>query len=390
MSKIIPPKYVRQSLVKLQARGYPAYLIGKCVRDMLLGRQPSGWEIVTMAKRQLLEELFPALPQNNLSGVGGRSIAFVSLGPDDESGAGPFDNSSAFLGELNAMLGRSDFTLNAVAVSADGLVCDPFGGIEDMEKKLVRPVGQPLKSFAAEPELMFEALQLSARLGFELEPGCFGAMRALAHLAGNVPSVRVRAELEKILLSDRAERVFTAFETGLMDSYIIRRPERMEDFSALSRLPGKALERWVCLGMLLVRNGSIDSAEDFASALELDGRSVRCCAQAQQMLSRCAPQNRYEWKKLLNRCGVASVFCTAHCADAIYGENNVAALRELLKSGECFSVKHLAIGSDELLELGYKGSQLGEMLNFLLEYVMEYPANNRRDVLLSLARASEE
>ena len=62
----------------------------------------------------------------------------------------------------------------------------------------------------------------------------------------------------------------------------------------------------------------------------------------------------------------------------------------LLKSGECFSMKHLAVSGDDLLELGLRGRELGDMLRFLLDYVMEYPANNRRELLLTLARGTEE
>ena len=62
----------------------------------------------------------------------------------------------------------------------------------------------------------------------------------------------------------------------------------------------------------------------------------------------------------------------------------------MLRSGECFSLKHLAVTGDDLLNLGLRGRDLGEMLNFLLEYVMEFPENNRRDLLLSLAGGGSE
>ena len=65
-------------------------------------------------------------------------------------------------------------------------------------------------------------------------------------------------------------------------------------------------------------------------------------------------------------------------------------MRRILKSGECFSLKHLAVSGDDLLALGLRGRAVGEMLDFLLEYVMEYPDNNRRELLLSLAAGTEE
>ena len=65
-------------------------------------------------------------------------------------------------------------------------------------------------------------------------------------------------------------------------------------------------------------------------------------------------------------------------------------MRAVLKSGECFSVRHLAVTGTDLVEMGLKGKELGEMLNFLLEYVMDYPENNRRELLLQLVRGTEE
>lgn len=74
----------------------------------------------------------------------------------------------------------------------------------------------------------------------------------------------------------------------------------------------------------------------------------------------------------------------------ILGVDREKELKAVLKSGECFSLKHLAVTGDDLLSLGLKGPDLGEMLKFLLEYVMEYPDNNKREILLELAKYSEE
>ena len=99
---------------------------------------------------------------------------------------------------------------------------------------------------------------------------------------------------------------------------------------------------------------------------------------------------RYDWKKLLRRYGVDTVSCAARCADALQGGDSYRDLHAVLKSGECFSLRHLAVTGDDLAALGFKGRELGDMLNFLLDYVMEYPANNRREPLLLLASRDEE
>ena len=102
------------------------------------------------------------------------------------------------------------------------------------------------------------------------------------------------------------------------------------------------------------------------------------------------PADKAAWKRALCAYGVDSVSCAAQCYDAFSGGGSARELRAVLKSGECFSMKHLAVTGDDLLELGLRGRELGDMLRFLLDYVMEYPANNRRELLLTLARGTEE
>ena len=82
--------------------------------------------------------------------------------------------------------------------------------------------------------------------------------------------------------------------------------------------------------------------------------------------------------------------CAARCLDALDGGSSYRELKAILKSGDCFTMKHLAVTGDDLAELGFRGRELGEMLAFLLDYVIEYPANNRRELLLSLAGNTEE
>ena len=107
-------------------------------------------------------------------------------------------------------------------------------------------------------------------------------------------------------------------------------------------------------------------------------------------IPKSSPRTKKEWKKLLNRWGVDTASCAAQCYDALVGGKSRDALRAVLRSGECFSVRHLAVTGDDLVELGLRGKELGEMLNFLLDYVMDYPENNRRELLLQLVRGTEE
>ena len=396
MSNITPPKYVRKILITLQSRGHSAYLVGGCVRDMLLGVHPQDWDICTGALPEDVMEIFPvARPTGIRHGtvtvtVDKRQVEVTTFRAEGAYADHRHPDSVSFVGDLTADLSRRDFTMNAMALAPDGLLVDPFGGAEDIKNRCIRCVGNPTLRFEEDALRMFRALRFAARLDFEIEPATLAAMGKKSALASELAAERVRDEVEKILLTKRPETVCTLIELGMLDRYLLRRVLRREELGRIALLPKKALERWAALCCLLIASGSIDSAEAFLLSLRLDSRTLRCCASCTDMLRQPKPGSRAEWKRLLHRSGVDAVSCAALCRDALWGGSCFKELKSILKSGECFSMKHLAVDGDDLVELGFKGRELGDMLSFLLDYVMEYPDNNRRELLLSLARGTDE
>ncbi len=396
MATITPPKYVRQVLVTLQGRGYPAFLVGGCVRDMLLGVQPNDWDITTAALPEQLLELFPGARV-----TGGRHGTVTVRVNSHSVEVTPFRVEGGyrdhrhpelvqFVADLTADLSRRDFTVNAMALSADGLLSDPFGGAADLRRGVIRCVGEPERRFEEDALRMLRALRFSARLGFSIDLFTMEAIREKATLCAVLPPERVREELEKILLTAAPETALEAVSLGLLDSYLHRRlpqplPER------LSALPRRALERWVGFAWLLEHYGCVASAGGFLQALRLDGRSIHLCTQASLLLNAPLPETEADWKRCLRRCGIEASLCAARVAEAFgRDERSGKLLRSVLKSGECFSLRQLAVTGDDLMALGLRGRAVGEMLEFLLDYVIDYPDNNRRELLLSLAGGTEE
>lgn len=396
MATIAPPKYVRQILFTLQGHGYPAYLVGGCVRDMLLEHRPHDWDICTGALPEQVMALFPGSRPTGLAHgtvtvvIGSRQVEVTTFRTEGSYADHRHPDRVAFVTELTEDLSRRDFTMNAIALAADGLLADPFGGVEDIREKRIRCVGEPALRFEEDALRMLRALRFSAKLGFTIEINTLLAIQEKAPLAATLAAERVREELEKLLLTDAPETVYPLMEMGLLDAYLLDRPLFSPLFRKLRRLPRKALYRWAGLTVLLCRLGCIDSAEDFLRSLRLDSRSIRCCAAAEQLLRQPLPTTPLAWKKALHAWEVPGVSCAAAVSDALYGGQSLKALRAVLRSGECFSLKHLAVSGDDLLALGLRGRALGEMLNFLLDYVMEFPENNRRELLLSLAGGGSE
>ena len=396
MAAITPPKYVRQILFSLQGHGYPAYLVGGCVRDMLLEKRPHDWDICTGALPEQVLALFPgSRPTGIRHGtvtvvLGSHQVEVTTFRTEGAYADHRHPDRVSFVGELTEDLSRRDFTMNAIALAADGLLADPFGGVADIREKRIRCVGEPALRFEEDALRMLRALRFSAKLGFTIEINTLLAIQEKAPLAASLAAERVHEELEKLLLTDAPETVHPLMEMGLLDAYLLDRPAGGGIWRRLRRLPRRPLYRWAGFAVLLRRMGCIGAVEDFLRALRLDTRSIRCCAAAEELLRAPLPQTPLEWKRALHAWDVPGVSCAAEVSDALYGGQSAKELRAVLRSGECFSLKHLAVTGDDLLNLGLRGRDLGEMLNFLLEYVMEFPENNRRDMLLSLAGGSGE
>ncbi len=386
-----PPKYVRQAMVVLQGRGYPVFLVGNCVRELLTDTRPQLWELCTAASPEQILELFPGAVvrrQTVTVTVDSHQLPVFSLAqalPEDSR-----TDMARFVGALTAELGKQDFTINAIAISYDGLIADPFGGVEDIRRQLIRCIGSPEERFAEQPQNMFRALLYSARLGFTVDLFTMGGIRTRSGLATMLPAEYVRDEVEKLLLSRAPETVFSLVELGLLSRYLAPGLPDPTLLRRLSRLPRKAQYRWAGLCRVLKLSGCIDLEERFLGALHLDHRTIRMAVDSGLMQESALPQTDLSRKRWLRTYGVETVRCALACRDAFTGSHESAELRRILKSGECFSLKHLAVSGDDLLALGLRGRALGEMLDFLLEYVMEFPDNNRRELLLSLAAGSEE
>ena len=392
------PYPVRYALNALRRAGYQAYCVGGCVRDSLLGVEPNDFDLTTSA---LPEETLALFKREHTLTVGlkhgtitlikhGMPIEITTFRIDGEYEDNRRPEEVTFTSHLEEDVLRRDFTVNALCWNEQEDVVDYVGGVDDLNARIIRCVGDPILRFNEDALRMFRALRFSARLGFTIEYETIAAISECAPLACELAPERVRDELEKILLTTRPETLGVAIKFGLLKRYIPGNGWASPNYADIASMNRKPLTRWVTFSIMLQKYGYIPSAHAFLEELRLDGRTLRCCADAEAMLKCEAPGDKLGWKKLLSRYGVDSVACAVAAYDVINGLNCEKEFKAVLKSGECFSLKHLAVSGDDLLSLGLKGPELGEMLKFLLDYVMEYPDNNKREILLELAKYSEE
>lgn len=369
-----PPKYVLNILCALDSAGHRAVLAGGCVRDNLLGRRPSDWDIASSASPEEVLALFPrCVPTGIKHGTvtvlsGGGSVEVTAFRAEGGYSDHRRPDSVSFGCPLEADLARRDLTVNAMAMDAAGEITDPFGGRDDLRRRLLRCVGEPERRFDEDALRMLRTVRFSAQLGFEIEPRTLEAIRALAHLASGLSAERVRDELLKTLRSPAPGLVWQLVDLGLLDACLAP-GDASAPREALDVLPIYARLAHFCRGLEL--GGYIMSTDRFLAALRFDGETLRRTASAVEVLK----SGSRDWKRLLRGHGEAAVL-------AAHPKNR--ALRAVLRSGECWELSSLAIGGRELAALGYSGPELGRELRRLLDHVIDCPADNRADILCKL------
>ncbi|HVV46887.1 MAG TPA: CCA tRNA nucleotidyltransferase, partial [Bryobacteraceae bacterium] len=209
---------------KLRDNGYLAYLTGGCVRDLLLGREPSDFDVTTSAQPDALLGLFPEASQVGAHfGVvivhrDGAEVEVATFRSDLQYRDGRHPDGVSFETNPEKDVLRRDFTINALLLDPlTGEVLDFAGGQADLKARRIRAIGDPERRFGEDHLRLLRAVRFAARLGFEIEPATFAAIRRLAPLIRNISPERVRDEIAKILTEGAARRGFELLDaSGLL------------------------------------------------------------------------------------------------------------------------------------------------------------------------------
>jgi tRNA nucleotidyltransferase/poly(A) polymerase len=438
------PAAVERLLERLWHSGHAAYLVGGGVRDALLGRTETDWDVATDALPERILALFPGGHYENRFGtVTIDDIEITTFRRDHQYADHRRPDSVTFTDDINADLARRDFTVNAICWGRSGHETDdttapgwldPTGGLADLRAGILRAVGDPRQRFDEDSLRLLRAARLAAQLGFEIEPQTQAAMAASAELARWVSSERVGGELRKMLRAAPPSRGFAILAaTGLLAGFF---PElAVQQGVAQDKIPGHDL--WAhCLASLDAA-AALDPANQRLrlAALLHDigkpgtladghfiGHEVEGARLAAMLLGRLAVPRReiddltelvrhhmfsYEqrWtdaavRRFIRRVGRGLVDDQLRLRQADNVGSGLDAdagdLAELrarvhaqLDAAVPLSLRELAVNGDDLLAaLGRRpGPWLGELLDRLLDHVIADPARNTRAALLEAARS---
>lgn len=406
------PKGAEFVIRSLEKSGFEAYIVGGCVRDAVLGREPEDWDITTSARPEDVKSIFHTtvdtgiehgtvtvlLPKDE-TGEEIRSFELTTFRIDGEYEDSRHPKRVSFTSSLTEDLARRDFTINAMAYHMDKGLIDPFYGMKDLENKILRAVGKAEERFAEDALRMMRGIRFSAQLNFSLEEDCFIGMRKLKENLGKVSKERIAVELWKLLASEHPEKVEMLFSTGL-SPYITRDFPKIGEAGIPILIPEAPKEKILRFGLFL-RNVPMYAGK-ILRELKLDRMTIDGASRFAKLFSENEVENPYALRKRIALDGMKMTWDFYAMQEAILKkkenteldriylavlQERVEWLKEIEKRQDCVSFSEMQLGGKDLISLGVSpGKALGELLHYAFDYVLHYPSENDKEKLISYLR----
>lgn len=431
------PKHVKAIITTLEHAGFEGYAVGGCVRDTLLGKEPDDWDITTSAAPGQVKGLFSRTIDTGIQHgtvtvlMDKETYEVTTYRIDGEYEDGRHPKEVVFTANLLEDLKRRDFTINAMAYNDKDGIIDVFGGVDDIENKIIRCVGNPIERFTEDALRMMRAVRFSAQLGYTIEEKTKEAIKELAPNLKKISAERIQVELVKLVTSPHPDYLRIAYETGITRIVLPEFDRCMETtqnhphhcygvgehllHSMLHVKPDKSLR----LAMLLHdiakperkttdENGidhfhghsapSEEMAKKILHRLKFDNETIRVVSKLVCYHDYKFTTDKKSVRKAVHKVGedIFPLLLEVKRAD-ILGQSDYErqeklqelseieeSYRRILEAQECLSLRDLAVTGRDLIEEGINpGKELGEILNKMLEHVLEYPEHNTKEYLIS-------
>ncbi len=438
------PEKVRFIIDTLMQAGHEAYAVGGCVRDSILGRTPGDWDITTSASPTQVKSLFLRTVDTGIQHgtvtvmleKEGFEVTTYRIDGEYEDKRRP--KQVTFTSKLEEDLKRRDFTINAMAYNEEQGLIDIFGGIQDIEQRVVRCVGNPLHRFTEDALRMMRAVRFAAQLGFSIEEKTKAAITELAGNLAQISAERIQAELVKLVVSKHPEEMRTVYETGMSRVFLPEFDRMMETPQnnifhcynvgehTIAAMQNIRADKTLRLAMLLHDVGKpACKKEDGQGIYHFYGHAKAGARMAEDILRRLKFDNDtiskvsslIVWHDSIPDLQEASVRRAIHRvglrqypalfeverADTLaksgyQREERLGKIRlyreiyeDIMAKRQCLTLGDLAINGKDLIALGMEpGKEIGEMLQRLLLHVLDNPADNTPQILQNLVKTEQK
>ncbi|MEF9921928.1 MAG: hypothetical protein RR313_08950 [Anaerovoracaceae bacterium] len=418
------PREVSNIIKKLETEGFETYTVGGCVRDSLIGMTPVDWDLATAARLEDLTRIFPEAKvisekfsvirfdytediideEGKVTGIEGIIVDVATYRLDGQYTNHRRPDEVTFIDNIQEDLKRRDFTINAMADNAERGFIDLYEGREDIKKKIIKTIGDPVERFQEDPIRMMRAIRFAAELGFDLHKSVFDAILGNWRLLENVSVDRIRGELERILVATYAGKGLNMMaSSGIMAAVVGEEVSKkmnsreMMNFTTLCENIDKTKQvRTRRLGLLYT---CFDKKRGLQAIDRLNYDSETYALLYEAMTEMINIQFLYEakdFKRFLVEHGIEKYNYLHNLSKAqriIYNqhvtkiESRNHMMNEIIKNREPVFIEDLAIDGNDILEAGIAhGEKVGELLLMLTDVVHKEPKLNTRKDLLEKAK----
>lgn len=436
------PDYALAAIEALEGAGYEAWCVGGCVRDAVLGRDVNDYDIATSARWDDVERVLSArgfaIHRTGVkhgtvtASLDSQAMEITTYRADGAYSDSRHPDSVEFVSSIEEDLARRDFTINALAYHPQRGLLDCWGGLQDIERKMIRAVGDPDKRFCEDALRILRGCRFASQLGFSLDPATKQAMWARKMRMAHVSSERITHELTELLLG---EHVYDALmecvdiigavlpELVAMKGFQQHTPYHIYDVWehtawVVQRSPRTALSRWAALfhdsgkpGAFFMDGDrghfyshqllSVDLARGALLRMSFSGAFIADVLKLVRMHDDKIAATPRSVKRTLSRMGgdvglfralidlkrADAQAQSAICEPRVQLANELErVLDEVIAANEAFTLKQLAINGKDVMSTGIPaGPLVGQILTEALDAVIDERIPNDRDALLEFA-----
>lgn len=400
--KIKIPDKVNYIINNLENNGYEAYAVGGCVRDTVLNRIPHDWDVTTSALPVAVKKIFKKTVDTGIIhgtvtviiDKEGYEVTTYRIDGEYEDGRHP--KLVEFTRNIIEDLKRRDFTINAMAYNDRGGFVDEFGGLSDIEKKMVRCVGNPYERFNEDALRILRAIRFAAVLSFEIEKNTKEAVVKLACNLSKISKERIQTELDKLLVSDNPQMIHEAYNCGItkvvLKEYdrLVKDEKNNKILNILKRTRKNHYLRW---SALMCESGR-ETSSKVLRELKFDNKTIDIVSRISQACKRDLPENKAQTRISIYEIGedIYPIYLE-FMGCYLEGDNEkidrimriTRDYEDIIENKECISLRSLAVNGKDLIDIGVeRGEEVGIALKKLLYEVLNSQELNNKETLLNI------
>lgn len=388
------PDFVLSIISKIEDAGFEAYAVGGCVRDSLMGKVPTDWDLTTSALPEEIQRIFEVetvIPTGIKHGtvtviIEHNPVEITTFRIDGKYTDNRHPSNVTFSTDICQDLARRDFTINAMAYNPKIGLIDPFGGQDDLRRGIIRTVGNPAQRFSEDALRIMRAIRFSATLGFELEDDTSAALFCCRDLLADISAERITTELNKTLLANNPWPILTKhlpiLEKRLFGNEFDAKTILFENISFIPPV----LSQRLAVFIYNIAGENLIVSQNFFARLRYDTKTRYRVMTILENLNTELPPDRILIRKHLKRFGADCLSDIMSVKSALGHSvaNSKTILDQVISSNDCCSLKQLDITGGDLKEkFDLSGREIGSVLDMLLDAVIEEKCENKKDTLLA-------